>query len=200
MPSRFARVYVRLLQLPHCSQHGLASLPPTIYMIKLWVSWLVHNLIHSTPPSNRHATQCISQWWSRQVVYHPPVTAPDVLLLSLSKSLVLRTIEHHWPMQASIIAPLFLRKLKVIGAISDELYRQLYVRSSSPVILYGLAKVHKANIPLRPILVAFRTTVYKLGKFLVPLIEMFSKSNFSYKFPITFTIELPVMQLRRIFN
>lgn len=73
----------------------------------------------------------------------------------------------------------FLSKLKNIGTITEELYRQLYVSGSSPGILYGLAKIHKANIPLRPILAAYKTTVYKLGKFLVPLIESFSKNEYS---------------------
>ena len=36
--------------------------------------------------------------------------------------------------------------------ISEELYEELVPRGSQPARLYGLAKVHKKNIPVRPVL------------------------------------------------
>ena len=45
----------------------------------------------------------------------------------------------------------FLSKLKVDNVINDELYNKLAPTGSRPGILYGLPKVHKPSIPLRPI-------------------------------------------------
>ena len=51
----------------------------------------------------------------------------------------------------------FLNKQKRLKVITEDEYRFLYVNGSSPSILYGLPKVHKPNVPLRPILAAFKT-------------------------------------------
>ena len=49
-------------------------------------------------------------------------------------------------------------------------------------ILYGLAKIHnKDNIPLRPILAAYKTAGYKIAKYLVPLIQPFASNDFTLK-------------------
>ena len=45
----------------------------------------------------------------------------------------------------------FLSKLKADNVISDELYNKLAPTGSRPGILYGLPKVHKPSVPLRPI-------------------------------------------------
>ena len=45
----------------------------------------------------------------------------------------------------------FLKKLTNKNIISEETYKHLYVSGSAPGILYGLAKIHKPEIPFRPI-------------------------------------------------
>ena len=45
-----------------------------------------------------------------------------------------------------------LKKLRDEGRIDENLYRKLKPRGSQPARLYGLAKVHKTVIPLRPVL------------------------------------------------
>ena len=45
-----------------------------------------------------------------------------------------------------------LKVLKEEGKISEELYETLRPRGSQPARLYGLAKVHKKNTPVRPVL------------------------------------------------
>ena len=82
----------------------------------------------------------------------------------------------------------FLNKLCKAGIISDEQYKKLYVSGSSPGILYGLPKIHKPKLPMRPILAAYNTTVYKLSKFLVPLIEQFTVNEFFLRTPMNFAI------------
>ena len=64
--------------------------------------------------------------------------------------------------------------MKKAGKITDSIYRHLYASGSSPGILYGLPKIHKPDVPLRPILAAYKTALYNLTKFLIPFIEPFS--------------------------
>ena len=64
----------------------------------------------------------------------------------------------------------FLLKLKKDNIITAEIYEQLAPTGSRPGILYGLPKVHKANLPFRPILSAIGTHSYNLSKFLVSLL------------------------------
>ena len=42
---------------------------------------------------------------------------------------------------------------------------------ANPGIMYGLPKIHKPNLPIRPILSAIGTFNYKLAKFLVPILR-----------------------------
>ena len=57
-----------------------------------------------------------------------------------------------------------LAKLKELGTISSDIYNQICASASSPEILYGIAKIHKPNVPLRPILAAYNTSMHQLGK------------------------------------
>ena len=45
-----------------------------------------------------------------------------------------------------------LKTLKANGQISEEIYDKIKPRGSQPARLYGLAKVHKRDTPLRPVL------------------------------------------------
>ena len=64
----------------------------------------------------------------------------------------------------------FLRRLKKDNVINQTEYDQMYSSGSSPGVLYGLPKVHKPNVPLRPILSACNTPIFNLAKFLVPTV------------------------------
>ena len=46
---------------------------------------------------------------------------------------------------------------------------------------YGLPKVHKRSVPLRPIIAAYNTASYKLAKFLVPILRPYTTNNFTVK-------------------
>ena len=74
-----------------------------------------------------------------------------------------------------------LRNLRDNGCISEEEYKQLFVSGSSPSILYGLPKVHKTGIPLRPILAAFKAPSYRLSKYLINLLQPLTVNNFTLK-------------------
>jgi len=61
-----------------------------------------------------------------------------------------------------------LRTLKTKGF---EFYNEVYTSGTHPGLLYGLPKIHKMGIPLRPILSAIGTPAYGLSKFLVPILK-----------------------------
>lgn len=52
---------------------------------------------------------------------------------------------------------------------------------SSPGILYGLPKVHKPDIPTRPILSACGTANYNIAKFLVPKLAYLTENEYTVK-------------------
>ena len=84
----------------------------------------------------------------------------------------------------------FLRKLKNSDVISAETCSKLLASGSSPGILYGLPKIHKpdfiSNFQFRPIFAAYNCPTYKIAKYLVPLLNPLSNSEFtvenSYEF------------------
>jgi hypothetical protein len=64
-----------------------------------------------------------------------------------------------------------LSKLKNQGYISQEIYFLAKPTGSNPGRLYGLPKIHKENIPLRPVLSAIGTFNYNLGKVLKQMLS-----------------------------
>jgi hypothetical protein len=74
-----------------------------------------------------------------------------------------------------------LTKLKKNEIITADQYARMYATGASPGILYGQPKIHKPDIPLRPILAAYNTPMYNISKFLIPLIEPFSSNEYSIK-------------------
>ena len=72
-----------------------------------------------------------------------------------------------------------LSKLKSLRMITNEVYKQLYVSGSTPGILYGLPKIHKALVPLRPIFSACGTPAYNLAKYLVPVLSPLTRNEYT---------------------
>lgn len=79
-----------------------------------------------------------------------------------------------------------LKSLKSKGSISESFYNSCYSSGSQLGILYGLPKVHKQNIPIRPILSACTAHNFTLGKHLIPIVEQLSHNEYmlrnSYEF------------------
>ena len=84
----------------------------------------------------------------------------------------------------------FLKTLQKENIISDEEYSHLTPNGSTPGILYGLPKVHKTNLPMRPILSAINTHTYKLSKFIIPLISSWSKNIYTINDSFSFVNEI----------
>ena len=71
-----------------------------------------------------------------------------------------------------------LRNIKTEGGLSEEVYRRLYPTGAGSPKFYGLPKIHKPGIPLRPIISSIGTVTYKtakeLAKILKPLVGLSS--------------------------
>ena len=64
-----------------------------------------------------------------------------------------------------------LGKLKKEGEISESLYRWFRPSGSQPPRIYGLPKIHKPEVPLRPIVSCIGTPSYRLSKYITSLIS-----------------------------
>ena len=74
-----------------------------------------------------------------------------------------------------------INNLKKSQTISESTANKLTSYSSTPGIMYGLPKIHKPNIPLRPILSANNTTTYNLSKYLVDLLSDIDINQYTIK-------------------
>ena len=72
-------------------------------------------------------------------------------------------------------------------------YEFLYPSGTNLGILYGLPKVHKANLPIRPILSAVNTPNYLLAKYLVPNLTPLTKNDFTVHSSFEFAKEIVEM-------
>ena len=83
-----------------------------------------------------------------------------------------------------------ISKLSKSKVISNELFSKLAPTGSRPGILYGLPKVCKPNIPLRPIVSSINSHSFNIAKFLVPLLRPISVSQYSINDTFSFLQEL----------
>ena len=89
----------------------------------------------------------------------------------------------------------FLKELKSENAITDELYKKLCWTGSRPGVLYGLPKVQKVNLPLRPILSALGTHSYNLAKYLASYLREISVGQYKITDTFSFVEELHNLDL-----
>ena len=71
----------------------------------------------------------------------------------------------------------FVRKLKSLNVLPPD--SDLHISGTIPGSIYGLPKIHKPNVPLRPILSAINSPTYKLAKFLVPHLQAITKNEYT---------------------
>ena len=70
-----------------------------------------------------------------------------------------------------------LNLLKKPGHLTDDEYKRLYPNGSHIGVLYGLPKVHKPNVPTRPICSMVGTSTYELGKYIADIIKPAAASS-----------------------
>ena len=88
----------------------------------------------------------------------------------------------------------FLSSLLQEKSIDKATYDYLRVSSSKPGVLFGLPKVHKEGVPLRPILSSIGTCGYNIAKFFVPYLEKLTTNKFTVKDSFTFAQEISSFQ------
>lgn len=89
-----------------------------------------------------------------------------------------------------------LSKLKKNGHISDEFYDMARPTGSNPGRLYGLPKVHKEDVPLRPVLSSIGTYNYGLAKALKQMLSNIVQNKAIIKDSFTFVKELQSLSKR----
>ena len=64
-----------------------------------------------------------------------------------------------------------LKKIKSEGGIDDILYKKLYPTGAVPPKFYGLSKIHRSGIPLRPIVSSRGSISYEVAKELARILK-----------------------------
>ena len=64
-----------------------------------------------------------------------------------------------------------LKKVKAESGMQENTYRKMYPTGASPPKFYGLPKIHKKNIPLRPIVSSLGSVSYGVAKELAKIIK-----------------------------
>ena len=80
-----------------------------------------------------------------------------------------------------------LRTLRTKRCISEEFYRECYASGSQLGYMYGLPKVHKSDCPVRPIVAAYGTYNFNLGKLILPMISQLAINQYTVKNSYDFT-------------
>lgn len=80
-----------------------------------------------------------------------------------------------------------LKTAKYKKHISHTIYKQLVITNSVTPKFYGLPKIHKPNIPLRPIVSSIDSPLHKLSKFLSDILTISLATRTSYNTKDTFT-------------
>ena len=84
----------------------------------------------------------------------------------------------------------YLKLLLTHGVFSEEVYNKLGPVGSNPSRIYGLPKIHKPDIPLRPIISAIGSYTHSLAKFLSEILKPYAQNEYTIKDSFSFVNEL----------
>ncbi|XP_066944595.1 uncharacterized protein [Macrobrachium rosenbergii] len=101
----------------------------------------------------------------------------------MKETFLLSTVAHRM-LPTSTHAPRELTNQELLPSVVNN------PSGSSYGIMYGLPKIHKDNIPLRPILSSINTPNYKLAKYLVPLLEPLTNNAYTLRNSLGFKNEI----------
>ena len=65
-----------------------------------------------------------------------------------------------------------LKSIKAEGGINKDVYRRLYSTGAGSPNFYGLPKIHKIGMPLRPIVSSIRTVTYQTSKEVARILKL----------------------------
>lgn len=92
-----------------------------------------------------------------------------------------------------------LLSLKNSNKITPESYQKMQPSGSKPGIFYGLPKIHKQGVPLRPITSAIGTPPYNTAKELTDLLKPITVNKFCVKDSFSFAQEISALGLGKHF-
>lgn len=82
--------------------------------------------------------------------------------------------------------------------ISPKTAATLKINNAQPPKIYGLPKVHKQNVPLRPIVSCMKSPLYNLSKFLAePISKIINKNPFYIKNSFDLKTNLDNIQIEK---
>ena len=93
----------------------------------------------------------------------------------------------------------FNNNVKSLWRVNNEEASLLKPTGSDPDVTYGLLKIHKPSVLLRPI-IPFNTTSYKLVKFLFLILSPFTTSWFTVKNTFEYHYFLSIYSLSLFFH
>ena len=102
------------------------------------------------------------------------------ILSHLNDTITYKTITHNPTDQFANNIINELKQLKQNGKIIPQLYYKFFPRVSFCPKLYGLPKIHKQGIPLRPIVACSKASVANIGKWLCTAFKLLLYSQNSY--------------------
>jgi hypothetical protein len=70
-----------------------------------------------------------------------------------------------------------IKKMRTLEHINEYKKKQLMTYNSVAPKVYGLPKIHKPELKLRPIVSSINSPTYDLSKFLVPILQPLKNSN-----------------------
>nr|CAH8859853.1 unnamed protein product [Trichobilharzia regenti] len=79
-----------------------------------------------------------------------------------------------------------LKRMKEDSVITQEVYEQIRPCSSTIPRLYGLPKVHKENVPLRPVIEMVNSPYHQIAKWLADILEPVKRHMTRYSLKDTF--------------
>ena len=112
----------------------------------------------------------------------------EVILEDTTKFKLLKTVISTHILKLEDKLNRLLRTVKHL--IGESAYNTIYTSGSKPGFLYGLPKIHKLGNPLRPIVSSIGTFNYNLAKYLVPIISLLTRNQYTIDNSATFVKEL----------
>ena len=90
-----------------------------------------------------------------------------------------------------------LKKIKTEGGINEENYKKMYPTGAGIPKFYGLPKVHKAGVPLRPMVSSRGSVTYNIPKELARILKLLAgRSTFSVQNTMDFVEQVKSINLQ----
>ena len=84
----------------------------------------------------------------------------------------------------------YLRVLRKSGVLTTDIYNRIRPTGSNPTQIYGLPKLHKTDIPLRPIISGIGSYSHNLAKYLTEILKPYAVSEHCVKDSFQFVDDL----------